>query len=138
MSMDTLRVTRVPDANAVLSILAQHGRRLFYCKSTQKVSQFVVDPKNSQVWLVDAAGARIYTSSPHRWLGFSEGPALRPLIEALRDYIRNGTPVDARLLGLEGDDPWGYGESAMEAVRRGLLALPENNRVLRHSVEHFS
>ncbi|WP_198387826.1 hypothetical protein [Burkholderia ubonensis] len=84
-----------------------------------------------RVWFVDDyTQKRIYTHDTRgRWRGFTHGGTLRALVEDMRDYIMNGTPVPRwkiaiRQLGNPERDVWGYGFEAAEAVRKAAFALP--------------
>ena len=58
--------------------------------------------------------------------GFSHGGTLRSLIEAMRDYIRFGTPIHPEIIApaMSYGDMWGYGAEAAAAVRAEAHQLP--------------
>jgi len=134
------KVDRVAEANRVLQIISNHGRRFFFHK--ERISQFEVDARG-MIWFRDSwTDKPVYTHYNGRWKGFSEGGTLRSLVIALRDYIRTGEPISARWFGpwpqhICDGDLWGYGPS-MDDVRSGVLstaavtALTRSNKDDRH------
>ncbi len=84
-----------------------------------------------KVWIIDDySGKRVFTHETvwgGRWRGFSHGGTLRSLVEAFRDYICTGEPLNRGYLGPERFDDsniWGYDEAGMKAVREQAGALP--------------
>ena len=59
-----------------------------------------------KVWIIDDySGKRVFTHETvwgGRWRGFSHGGTLRSLVEAFRDYICTGEPLNRGYLGLNG------------------------------------
>lgn len=129
--LKTTKIDRAVHANALIQVIAAHGRRFFYCKSKDRYARIEVDARG-RVWFVDDySERRVFTHQPghSRWKGFSHGGTLRALIEDMRDYIMNGTPVPRwkiaiRQLGRPEQDIWGYGFEAAEAVRTAAFTLP--------------
>jgi hypothetical protein len=126
------RQDRIEKVNALLRLIASHGRRFFRHRDdrtgAERVSQFFMDP-TGRIWLMDKHTWRpVWVSYPGRWREFTEGHTLRLLIEALRDYIRTGKLVSPHHLGPWPDwdcdgDPWGYGKETMQTVRDGAREL---------------
>lgn len=123
--MDTEREQRLQLANAFIAVIAGTGRHFFAHEG--HVSQFALDHRQ-RIWFVDAyTHRRIYTHYRGRWRGFTQGGTMRALVEALRDYIRDGAKP---ALGLGpwpswicDGDLWAYGEDAMQEVRRVAAEL---------------
>lgn len=113
---------RIEKANAVIQVIAKHGRRFFYYDETGAVSYFKLDERG-RIWLVDKYSQKpVYVAYSYEWRNFTEGGTLRCLIEALTEFIRSGTQVPSGHFGPWPDwcargDLWGYGTEAMEAVR---------------------
>lgn len=142
------RLERLAHANALIGIIATHGRRFFWHGGVH-----VWDPAAQASVLVPAdRTARLelrrgrvyfiddYTDKPvythptrfgNRWRGFSHGGTLRALVEDMRDYVTNGTPIARWKIviqqlnspGLE-DNVWGYDAQAAAQVREQAYALP--------------
>lgn len=110
---------RVALANALLVAIAQRGRKFF--AGRHGVGHFALRPR--AVWFFDAeSGEWVFPYTELRWRHFSGGGTLRRLVEALRDFIRFGTPVSEHHFGpwphwICGGDLWGYGEPAMGEIR---------------------
>ncbi len=124
-----LKRERAEHANALLMVVASHGRRFFRDERDGTITRFEVGARG-EVWLHDKyTKRRIYTQYEQgRWRGFSEGGTLRDLCRALRDYIRHGKPIAPGWFGpwpdyVCGGDLWGYGED-METIRREVAKLP--------------
>lgn len=121
---------RVEQVNQVIRIIADHGRRFFYNAEKQSYASMHVD-RFGKIWFVDDyTGKAILTQKTAwggRWKGFSNGGTLRALVEAFRDYIRDGIPLPRGFLGPErfnDSNVWGYDEEGMKAVREQAGALP--------------
>jgi hypothetical protein len=123
---------RVAEVNQVIGIIASHGRRFFFSQSSQRYASMEVDERG-KVWFIDDySGKRIYTHPTtwgSKWRGFTHGGTLRALVEAFRDYICTGKPLDPFYLGPERNNLslgniWGYEPEAMLAVREQACALP--------------
>lgn len=125
----TAKDERVAHANALIDVIARHGRRFFYNQRHQRNAR--IELRNGRVYFIDDySGKAIYTHRTtfgNRWRGFSHGGTLRSLIEQLRDYITSGTLLSRWVIApaySSGDgDIWGYGPAA-EAVRTEAWALP--------------
>lgn len=124
---------RVEHANQLIRIIGSHGRRFFYYAKDTRYARFEL--RNGRVYFIDDYSDRaIYT---HRtgftshWRGFTHGGTLRALVEDMRDYITDGTPVPAWKIvikqlgasGLEGN-VWGYDVESAQAVRAAAYQLP--------------
>lgn len=121
---------RADQVNQVIRIIADHGRRFFYNAEKQSYASMHVD-RFGKIWFVDDyTGKAILTQKTAwggRWKGFSNGGTLRALVEAFRDYIRDGIPLPLGFLGPErfnDSNVWGYDEEGMKAVREQAGALP--------------
>jgi hypothetical protein len=128
----TPKQQRVEHVNLAIRIIADHGRRFFYCPTSNRYASMEVDQRG-KVWFVDDyTGKRIFTHETvwgSRWRGFSHGGTLRALVECFRDYIRTGQPLSPFYLGpernnLSNGNIWGYEPEAMLAVRDLAGALP--------------
>lgn len=125
------RRLRCDQVNAVIRIIASHGRRFFHHKGT--TARMVV-ADNGRIWFVDDySGKAIYThTSPcARWRGFSHGGTLRALVVQFRDYIRLGHELHPGWLGHyrdDGSNVWGYEPEAMAAVRAEAWPSPVFNQ----------
>lgn len=134
------RDKRLETANAVLRVIASHGRRFFSQDADRiermespRVSRFEF-ALNGRLWYVDKyRGARIYVHhdpTTRRGWGwrFSDGGTLLDLCRALRDFILRDDQRFLRHLGPFpewncGGDLWGYGRDPMESVRAEVTAL---------------
>lgn len=137
------RQDRVVHANQLIQVLAAHGRRFFYCKSKDTYARMEIDARG-RVWFIDDyTQKRVYTHDTRgRWRGFTHGGTLRTLVECMRDYIINGTPIHrgriaTKQLGDSDDDIWGYGPEAAAAVREAAFALPIMARDLKEPREYY-
>lgn len=132
MSDSTLRSgahDRVAHANALLNLIAQHGRRFFYDVGSGRVARFEwVDGQGVTFRDHYTDGLVRYRGRQTSWRKFSQGGTMRGLVENLFDYIRTG-----RLLNPEWIAPamykepphdlWAYGEAAAP-LRTAAHALP--------------
>lgn len=118
---------RVEHANALIKVIASHGREFFGRKGA--IATLELD-KNGKVWFVDEyTKCRIYTHYRGRWRGFSHGGTLRDLVCAMRDYITKGkqlpiTWIAPIRINPEHGDIWGYGTEARTAAREAAAKLP--------------
>lgn len=127
--MNVDRAKRVQVANQFLLIISSYGRRFFSYKG--RVSRFELDHRG-RVWFIDCwKGSRIYTHRPpgHYWgWEFSQGGSLQVLCIELVQFIMHRTGLPVWCLGRSGSpDQWGYGDRAMEAVRRECSALAKGD-----------
>ena len=125
-----LKRKRAEHVNQAIRIIADHGRRFFYCQVVNRYASMEVDARG-KVWFIDDySGKRIFTHETvrgGRWRGFSHGGTLRAVVEAFRDYIRTGEPMHPGYLGPErfnDSNIWGYDKAGMKAVREQAGALP--------------
>jgi hypothetical protein len=134
MSTLTIRCERAEHANALIKVIAAHGRRFFYSKTHDRVSHFEVNER-SRIWYFDDySGKRIYmlsTGFRSNWRGFSHGGTLRSLVEDMADYIATGYKVPRWKIGGSTCPPrgeegnvWGYPVEALRAMRAQAFALP--------------
>lgn len=123
----TTKLERVEHANALIQVIAAHGRCFFYCKSKGTTAHIELDARG-RVWFVDDySRKRIYTHYRYHWSGFSHGGTLRGLVEDMRDYITRGKHIPRWKIAIPRDDGsniWGYSPEAAEAVRAAAFALP--------------
>ncbi|MNV86395.1 hypothetical protein D3C71_1804260 [compost metagenome] len=129
MSTAQARQERVEHANALIQVIAAHGRRFFYRGESGRVARVELDPRGRVWWVDDYTGKRIYTHHTpfgNRWRGFSHGGTLRALAEAIRDYITTGTRMHRGHIAppMSYGDLWGYGPEAAAAVQVAAFALP--------------
>jgi hypothetical protein len=121
------RDIRCAHANRLLEEIAAHGRHFFRHPKTGAISHFQLS--DGRLWFHDYYGRVIYMHQPGngRWRGFSEGGTLRALVQDLKHYIWNNTPLPTSHLGpwpqwyCEGD-PWEYGD-AMDRIRQRARTL---------------
>lgn len=142
------RQERLEHANALIRVIASHGRRFFWYGGTNvwnpvtKTSSFVpadryayFEFRQGRVYFVDDYTCKgtylAKTGFANSWRGFSHGGTLRALVEDMYQYIVNGTPVPRwkiviEQLGRKGleDNIWGYDIEAARAVREAAYALP--------------
>lgn len=123
---------RAAEVNQVIGIIASHGRRFFFSQSNQRYARVEVDGRGKVWFFDDYSGKRIYTHPTtwgNKWRGFTHGGTLRALVEAFRDYICTGKPLNPFILGPERNNLslgniWGYEPKQMLAVREQAGALP--------------
>lgn len=109
---------RLNKSNQLIEVTASCGRGFF---KYDQVSRLEIDLRG-RIWFIDGyRGVKVYTYYKGHWKGFSEGGTLRGLVIVLRDYIRFGNLLGARVFGpwpdwVCGGDLWGYGGD-MQIVR---------------------
>ncbi|MNR71831.1 hypothetical protein D3C71_25090 [compost metagenome] len=127
------KMQRLENANALLRVIAAHGRRFFYSPQYDRVARLELDPRGV-IWFVDHyTDKRVYVSktgfSGSRWDGFTSGGTLRSLVEDLRDYISSGQLLHRgviapmRLREADGNI-WGYDVDSARIVREQAYELP--------------
>lgn len=120
---------RLSEANKVLVAISQHGRRFFFDKKSGRIAKFELTIDGKLWFRDDYTDQRIYTAYRGRWRKFSHGGTMRRLIDDLAAFIRTDKPIPASHFGpwpewyCEGD-LWGYGQEAMQALRRELNVIP--------------
>ncbi len=118
---------RVEHANALIKVIASHGRKFF--EHQGEIATMELD-KNGKVWFVDeCTKCRIYTHYSGRWRGFNHGGTLRDLVCAMRDYITKGKQLPIAWIAPirfnpENGDIWGYGQEAAASLREAVARLP--------------
>lgn len=128
---------RLETANAIIRIIASHGRRFFSMSEDrrtplpddqERISYFFIG-KSGHIYLQDRYTQKpIYTHYQGRWYNFSEGGTLKRVVVMLRDYISgHRESIEMRLFGpwpewICGGDLWGYGAD-MEIVRSEIVAV---------------
>jgi hypothetical protein len=120
---------RLAHANALIEIIAGHGRRFFYSRTHDRVASMTLDDGGRVYYVDDYSGRRVYTSKPGSWdgMGFSHGGTLKDLVERLRDYISKGRLLPRWVIGISrpnGSNTWGYDNESMAKVRELAYALP--------------
>jgi hypothetical protein len=142
------KLQRLAHANALIRIIASHGRRFFWHGGSHtwdpvakgwrlvpadRYARLVL--RNGRVYLIDDYTEKaVYTHKAgfgNGWRGFSHGGTLRSLVEDMRDYVMKGERIPewkiviARMSskGLE-DNIWGYDEESAIKVRELACALP--------------
>jgi hypothetical protein len=133
---------RVAQANAVIQAISDHGRRFFYsgpgsCPARVeacpegRVARFEIDTLGRIWFRDDYTWKAIYVAYSGEWKGWSHGGTLRVLVQALRDFIRTGKPINYNFFctrpawmagGEEGTNIWGYSREAYQAVQVAVLA----------------
>lgn len=114
------KTQRAQRANDLLETIASCGRKFFAYPDQHGISRFEVDAHN-RIWFIDGyTGMRLYL---HKFWGrdFSEGGALRGIINLLKRFITNGEHMPSSHFGpwpkwLCNGDVWGYG-SDMQIIR---------------------
>lgn len=128
------RKARTEHANELINLIAAHGRRFFYCKSTGKTAHFSLI-KNRVYFNDDYTGKAIMIRQTKDWKGFSHGGTLRALIEKIAEYIRTGNQIYIGWIGPEtsftNGNIWGYTEEEMtktrtEALKLSIIKQPES------------
>lgn len=129
----TEKQVRLEHANALIKIIASHGRRFFWHGGACRYSR--LELRRGRVYFVDDYTEKaVYTHNTtfgNKWRGFTYGGTLRSLVEDMRDYILRGTPIPRWKIviqqlgadGLEGNI-WGYDVKDAQAVRDAAYALP--------------
>jgi hypothetical protein len=118
---------RVEHVNALIKIIASHGRKFFDHKGHLATMEL---DRRGKVWFVDEyTKARIYTHYSRRWSGFNHGGTLRGLVEAMRDYITKGEKLPIGWIAPtrcnpDNGDIWGYGKESAAVVREEAAKLP--------------
>lgn len=121
----TDRNERLEAANEMLKAIASCGRKFFAFED--RVSRFELDDRG-RIWFVDKyTQKRIYIAYRGNWKPFSDGGTLRALVERLRDFIQQATPLPPSIFGpwpewVCGGDLWAYGED-MQQVRTAAIRL---------------
>lgn len=137
---------RLAHANALIKIIASHGRRFYWRATTARSDELRekngfaggnvsrLELRRGRVFYIDSyTGKAVYTHKTtwsNTWKGFSNGGTLRSLVEDMRDYVLNGTPISSWKIGLprEADsldnNTWGYAGADLKLVRDAALALP--------------
>lgn len=136
----SIRHERCKKANQIIQAISEHGRRFFYSERNNQVAKLTVDERGL-IYFYDeyyTNGERCYTHTKGRWKNFTGGGTMKRLIEALREYIRTGEPINSMHFGpwdfSWGRDLWGYGDEEMVKVREkvmltGIVAQSENGEI---------
>lgn len=123
------KADRVTEANRVIESISRHGRRFFYCAAQVRTAHFILGARGQILFVDDWTGKPVYVAYRGNWRQFSHGGTMRGLVEALAEYIRSGAQIPAGFLGpwpkwICGGDLWGYGGSAMAALRAETVGMP--------------
>ncbi|MEZ8292314.1 hypothetical protein AB6D11_00510 [Vibrio splendidus] len=126
---------RCHHANAFLQILASSQRQFFRHRASGRVASMVVD-RDGQVWFKDHANECLMsTSTENGFKGFSSGGNLQNLIRYIAEYIREGTKLEWRLIGLpraDGSTIWGFSTSGIQALHSQLT----HSHLIDHESEY--
>ena len=118
---------RVKKANKLIEVIGSCGCNFFNAPSKYGLSKFEVDHRG-RIWFVDGySGKRIYLHYRYWKRGFTQGGTIRDLVNALKEYIATGNPINAYHFGpwsqqLCNGDLWGYGQD-MQQVRDCAFSL---------------
>lgn len=120
------RADRLLEANHLIKIISDFGRRFFYNQTHDRVAKFAIGEKGHLFFVDDYTGKSIYIAYKHRWSGFSHGGTMRDLVRALGDYIRTGDRLSIGWIGPErrqitDGNIWGYPEDQMALCRAAAL-----------------
>lgn len=139
---------RLEHANALLRIIGSYGRRFFwyggsnvYDEKTGKATFVPADRyakfelRRGYLYFIDEYSQKaIYlhkTGFRNNWRGFNQGGTMRSLVESIRDYITEGTPVPRWKIVIKQlghtdlvDNIWGYKVEDATKVRELAYALP--------------
>lgn len=147
MSRTQERQARVAEANALIELIASHGRQFFRYRGraeynakdknttwypANRVARFEL--RNGRLYYVDEYSQRaVYlqrTGFRNAWFGFTHGGTLRALVESMRDYILDGTPVPRWQIVIQQRDAnglenniWGYDVASAQAVRAAAYTM---------------
>lgn len=93
MTNKATKQERLQHANALIKIIAAHGRRFFFSLHTGKTAELFIG-KQGRVYLIDDYTREVIftheTKWTNKWRGFSHGGTLRGMVEMMRDYIVKG------------------------------------------------
>lgn len=121
--MTTTKEERLQHANELLRIISSYGRRFFWSQSYQR--RAVMALRRGRVYHLDEYSGRAVntgqTPRDRHWYGFSHGGTLRNLVELLRDYITDGTPIHP---GYIAPACWAYTAEEAAATQAEAYALP--------------
>jgi hypothetical protein len=113
------QIERLNKANEFIRVIATCGRQFF---NHDGFISFMELSQSKRVFFIDYYTKKsIYTHRKNvAWRGFTPGGTMKSLIEALRDFIKNGKTL--RLSYFQDDmgngfrNPWGYGKD-LEIVK---------------------
>lgn len=131
------RNERVGEANALIKVISDYGRRFFYNKERGSVSRFVTNARG-QVFFVDHyTGKPIYVAKEGAWDGFTNGGTLKSLVQALANYIRTGHRLSIDWIGpgrlrAEDGNIWGYAADQLVLCREAALKTKAIRPVVPH------
>lgn len=124
-AMLAARMRRQRVAKLAINALASTGPRFLFSQASNRTGQLMVD-RYSQVWYVDAfTGLLLYPFGGHAWRGFSSGPGLKKIVQALAGYVRIGQRVDLALLDEVCVDAYGKDWPDVRAQLAGIEAFTE-------------
>jgi len=143
MASGTTREERIAHANALIQIIASHGRRFFMHQPRAKNESGILEEprfarlelRNGRIYYIDDYTQKaVYTYQTkfrNSWHGFSHGGTLKNLVECMVEYIRFGTKVPKWMIviqqmgreTLEGNI-WGYDFESAIKVREEAYLLP--------------
>lgn len=120
------RRERLEEANGLIKIISDYGRRFFYNQQRGSVARFCTNARGQIYFVDDYSGKAIYVAYKGRWQGFTHGGTLRNLVEALSYYIRTGHRLSIDWIGPErrritDGNIWGYEPGEMARCREAAL-----------------
>lgn len=127
--MPFTRDERLAQANALIQIIAAHGRRFFFYAAQARTAH-LSSRGAGQVLFHDAFSGKAVKILPARLglkpEGFTSGGTLWRLVERLAEYVDQGRLMHREFIapgGYSYGDLWAYGADAA-AVREAAFALP--------------
>lgn len=118
--------SRLETANAIIGVIASHGRRFFSqnadrrttCVENPFIARFQVDTRG-ELWFVDSYTRRLVLVRHSKWPGFSSGGTLRAIVEHLAEFIKAAKPVNIDYFSPSpqrvcNGDLWGYGTDMLK------------------------
>lgn len=126
MTKDRLaRLERLQHANDLIKAISEHGRRFFWNERDKRLARLEMDDRGKLWWIDDYRGSRVcverFGGREHAWRGFSHGGTLKSLVQMMRDYVKNDTPISAWYIA---QDCWGYNPEEAAACRAQVANNP--------------
>lgn len=126
MTKDRLaRLERLQHANDLIKAISEHGRRFFWSERDKRLARLEMDERGKLWWIDNYRGTRVcverFGGHEHRWQGFSHGGTLKRLVQMMRDYVKNDTPISSWYIA---QDCWGYSPEEAAACREKAISNP--------------